>query len=76
MYNNLKRDKYPTLRSTLYMFYPSHNYHTINNNDMLLPDPRVEAIQISFRYKFVKVCLEITECISNVNELVQVLRMP
>ena len=49
MYNILKHNKYPTLRSSLYMSYPSHNYHT-RNEDMLVPYPRVEAIWMNFRY--------------------------
>ena len=63
MYNILKHYKYPTLRSSVYMLYPSHNNHTRNNTDMLLPYPKVEAIRINFRYQFVKVWRRIPEYI-------------
>ena len=63
MYNILKHDKHPTPRPSLYMSHPSRNYHTRNNNDLLLPYPRVEAIQINFRYQFVKVCFRVPEYI-------------
>ena len=63
MYSILKHNKYPTLRSSLDMSYPSHNYHTRNNTDMLLPYPRVEAIRMNFRYQFVKVWRRIPEYI-------------
>ena len=74
MCNILKHNKYPTLRSFLYVSYPSHNYHTRNNNDMLLPYPRVEAIRMNFRYQFVKVWRGNPEYVK-VNEHAQVLRM-
>ena len=45
------------------MSYPSHNYNTRNNTDMLLPYPRVEAIRMNFRYQFVKVWRRIPEYI-------------
>ena len=48
MFNIFKQGKYYTLRSSLYMSYPSHNYHTRNSNVMLLPYPRVEAIRRIF----------------------------
>ena len=63
MYNIFKYNKYPCLRFSLYMSYPSHDYHTRNNNDMLLPSPRVEAIRMNFFYQFVKVWLGIPEYI-------------
>ena len=49
MINILKHGNYLTSRSSLYMSYPSHSYHTRNSIDMLLPNPRVEAIKMKFR---------------------------
>ena len=63
MYNILRHKKYHTLRSSLYMSCPSHNYHTWNNNDLLLPYPRVETIRMNFRYQMGKVWLRISEYI-------------
>ena len=74
MYIILKHNKYPTSRSSLHISYPGHNYRTRNNNDMLLPYQRVEAIWINFRYQFVKVWRGVPY-ISNDNEDAQVLRM-
>ena len=59
----LKHNKYPTLKSSLYMSYPSHNYHTRNSNDMLLPYLRVEATRMNFCYQFVKVWLGVPDYI-------------
>ena len=50
MFNILKHNKYPTLRSSLHMSYPNHNYHTRN-------------IRMNFRYQFVKVWHRIPEYI-------------
>ena len=55
--------RYPTLRSSPYMSRPSHSYHTINSNDMLLPYPRVEAIRMIFRCQLIKVWREFPESI-------------
>ena len=74
MYNFLKHIKYPTLRSSLYMSYPSHNYRTRNSNDMLLPYPRVDAILINIAISLSKFGSE-SPNITNVNEHGQVLRM-
>ena len=63
MYNILKQRKYPMLRPSLCISYPSHNYLTRNSNEMLLPFPRVEAIRMNFKYQFVKVWLEVPEYI-------------
>ena len=63
MYKILKHNKYPILISSFNMSYPSHKYHSWNNNDLLLPYPRVEAIRMNFRYQFVKVWLGIPEYI-------------
>ena len=52
MYDNLKVVKY-TFKSSLYMHYPSYNYHTRNNNVMLLLYPTIEVIRTNYRYQFV-----------------------
>ena len=54
MHNNLQQRKYPVLRPYLCISYPRHNYLTRNNNKILLPIPRVEAIQMNFKHQFVK----------------------
>ena len=43
--------------------YHSHNYLTRNSNEMLLPFPGVEGIRMNFKYKFVKVWLNVPEYI-------------
>ena len=63
MYNILRHIIYPTLKSSLCIYYPSHNYHTRNNNDMLLSYPKVEAIRTNFRDQFVKVWRGVPEYI-------------
>ena len=63
VYKILKQNKYPILRSSHNVSYPSHYYHTRNSNEMLLPFPRVKAIRLNFRYQFVKMWLGVPEYI-------------
>ena len=56
-----KHNKFPTLRSSLYMSYPRYNYHTRNNNEMIQPYSRLEAIRMNFGYQFIKFWLGVPE---------------
>ena len=71
MYNILNQGKYPTLRASLCISYPSHNYVTRNNNEMFLLFPRVEAIRMNFKYQYVKVWLEMPEFIKSQRTFLQ-----
>ena len=53
MYGVLKHGKYPTLKFTLDVSYPNHEYSTRSRKDLILPLPRIEAFIINFKYQFV-----------------------
>ena len=65
MYSVLKHGKYPTLRSTLDVSYPNHEYSTRGRNDLILPFPRIEAVRMNFKYQFIKVWSELPENIKS-----------
>ena len=52
-FNILKHGKHPTCRFSFYMPYSSYSYHTRNSEDVMLPSPGVEAIQMIFGYQTV-----------------------
>ena len=65
MYSVLKHGKYPTLRSTLDVSYPDHEYSTRSRNNLILPFPRIEAVRMNFKYQFIKVWSELPENIKS-----------
>ena len=63
LYNILNQGKYPTLRPSLCISYPSNKYVTKNSNEVLLLFPWVEAIRMNFKYQFVEVWLKMPDFI-------------
>ena len=51
------------LRLSPCIFYPNHEYLTRYSKEMLIPFPRVEAIQMIFKYPLVEFWLEVPEFI-------------
>ena len=63
MYNISKQGNDPALRLWPCLFHHSYNFVMRNSNEMLLLFPRVGAILMNFKHKFVKVRLEAPEFI-------------
>ena len=51
----------PTQKNALDLHFPDHGYSTRGSITLVVPFPRVESIGINFKYKFIKVWINVPE---------------
>ena len=65
MYKILKLNKYPSLQRNLDILHSEHRYDTRSASRLIEPFPRTLAIQLSFKYQFIKIWNNIPDEIKN-----------
>ena len=71
VYRVLNREEFPCLREQLELRYPDHDHNTrsTENEDLVVPFPRVEAVKLNFEYQFPNTWNEIPRDLKNVSSL-------